>query len=113
MAAALELEYLAPRRGRGASTPWSPDRADSELALVQFTAHAVDTSKQYGVGSMKQLKPRVASRSVQLQQLSDLRSVAVAGRGRSAVSRHHRRTDHDRIELSAGEVSHLLFGNTQ
>ena len=105
MAAALELEYLPPRRGRGASGPWSLDRSDSELALVQFTTRAMDTGKQFSGSSVKQPKPRVASRSMQLQQLSDLTSGAVSGRGRSAVNRHYRRTGHDRIKISTGEIA--------
>ena len=66
VATALELEYLPPKRGRGASAPWSPDRADSELALVQFTQRGADISTTYSSSSSRSIvaqpKPLVASR---------------------------------------------------
>ena len=105
----MELEYLPSKRGRGASAPWSPDRADSELALVQFTQRGADTSIVYSSrnsntshSTMGQPKPLVASRRVQLQQLSELRSLPVTGNGKSAAGRHRRRTDHDRIGRPRG-----------
>ena len=112
VAAALELEYLPPKRGRGASAPWSPDRADSELALVQFTQRGADTSTTYSSSSSRSIvaqpKPLVASRRLQLQQPLDLRSSAVAANSKSAAGRHRRRTDHDRIGRSTGKTLPLF-----
>ena len=107
MAAALELEYLSSKRGRGAAAPWAPDRADSELALVQFTKHGAGTiaysSSSSSSSHVKQAKPAVASRRMQLQQSSGPRSLAVAGSSKSAAGRHHARTDHDRLGQSGGD----------
>ena len=37
VAAALELQYLPPRRGRCSSVPWSTESTGRDLALVQFS----------------------------------------------------------------------------
>ena len=107
VAAALELEYLRPRRGRGSSQPWSPDSATPELALVQFSqgsgqrasAHDGNSSNgSRGVGHVA-MAPRV-----QLQQLSGLPGLtAVSGNGTPRARRRRRRTDHDREERSTGK----------
>ena len=110
MAAALELEYLPPKRGRGASAPWSPDRADSELALVQFSQQGAVLSTQHSSSSSRrstvaQPKPLVVSRRLQLPQPLDSCLYAVAVDGKAAARRHRRRTDHDRIGRATGETS--------
>ena len=111
VAAALELEYLHPRRGRGSSQPWSPDSAAPELALVQFSqgsaqrarAHNGDSNTGGGNGSRDVEHVAMAPR-VQLQQLSGLPDLtAVSGNGTWRARRRRRRTDHDREERSTGK----------
>ena len=111
VAAALELEYLHPRRGRGSSQPWSPDSAASELALVQFSqgsaqrASAPNGNSSNGGGNGSRDVAHVATvPRVQLQQLSGLPDLtAASGNGTSRARRRRRRTDHDREERSTGE----------
>ena len=111
VAAALELEYLHPRRGRGSSQPWSLDSAAPELALVQFSqgsaqsasAHDGNSSNGSGNGSTGVGHVAMAPR-VQLQQLSGLPGLtAVSGNGTSRARRRRGRTDHDREDRSTGK----------
>ena len=117
MAAALELEYLHSKRGRGAAAPWAPDRADSELALVQFSKHGISTIAQRSSNSsssnVKQARPVVASRRMQLQQLSGLQLPAMAGNGNLAAGRRYQRTDHDRLGQSRGDCLPLNTASLQ
>ena len=116
MAAALELQYLPPRRGRSSSAPWSTESTSPDLALVQFSQAKVPTrSMRYCNGSTagenngrKQPEQTAASHRVRLKQLSDLQwSAPDASRGSSSSKIHskkqHRRTDHERESQLAGE----------
>jgi len=109
VAAALELEYLNPKRGRGSSSPWSPDSSGSELALVQFRQQIPEARTHQSSSSNSretEVHPErvMASHTVQLQQLPDLLSMSRTGHGTYAARRRPRRTDHDREQWSTGEL---------
>ena len=116
MAAALELQYLPPRRGRSSSVPWSTESTGPDLALVQFSqAKVLARSMSSRSGSTAGEKngrgqpvQTVASSRVRLKQLSDLQSSALAvGRGsssnRSLLRKQRRRTDHEREYCPTGD----------
>lgn len=108
VAAALELEYLHPRRGRGSSAPWSLTSTGSDLALVQFSQSCGPRPgaqrSSSSDGGLWREEPVMPSHRVQLQRLTDLQAALPAGAGRSRRTRDQlRRTDHDREERLTGE----------
>ena len=112
VAAALELEYLNPKRGRGDSAPWSLDSSGSELALVQFRQQIPEarmhqsSSSSNSKGTEMHPEDVMASHRVQLQQLPDLLSMSRTKHGTYAARRRPRRTDHDREQWSEGKLRH-------
>ena len=125
MAAAMELQYLPPRRGRSRTVPWSTESIGPNLALVQFSQAEVPArSISSSIGSTtvegndrRQLEQLDVSRRVRLKQLSDLQlSAPAASRGSSSnrigSRKQHRRTDHERESHSTGE-HHLKYSRIQ
>ena len=125
MAAAMELQYLPPRRGRSRTVPWSTESIGPDLALVQFSQAKVPArSISSSIGSTTvegndrgQPEQLDVSHRVRLKQLSDLQlSAPAASRGSSSnrigSRKQHRRTDHERESHLTGE-HHLKYSRIQ
>ena len=122
MAAAMELQYLPPRRGRSRTVPWSTESIGPDLALVQFSqaeVQAANISSSIGSTTVEgnaRAQPEQLSRQVRLKQLSTFQlSAPAASRGsssnRTGSRKQHLRTDHERESHSTGE-RHLKYSRT-